>query len=232
MDKSKNQAAKDSKQNVWDDTQQLTQLRDRAQRTGDPLSKVLFQASLQTLENQQQAQAFRQRITEVLAETDGKQSVAKTSIDQPEAAPDQPAANPAHEHHLQAPKPVVVYEDPLQYKAPNPTRVNSLSDEQIEQVQEKMDQSRETAILMEEARSELLPPLMGLVASIGLILLIGMGAYFKGWISAEPHKATADPIVQPTTESISPAKDIQNTPVDNVPQQPITNDTRPTTDQP
>ena len=51
---------------IWDDAQQLATLRDRANQSGEPLAKVLFQASLQTLADQQQAAAFRERVTQAL----------------------------------------------------------------------------------------------------------------------------------------------------------------------
>jgi hypothetical protein len=105
-----------------------------------------------------------------------------------------------HEHHLTPPKPVMLFEDPLKYKIANPTSVTAMTEQDMDHVQQEMEHSRDTAILMEEVRSELFRPLLGFAACIGLIVAIGLGAYYKGWIS-QPQQAMAKQTVEQTVDA-------------------------------
>jgi hypothetical protein len=166
---------------IWDDADQLKALRDRANQTGDPLAKVLFQASLQTLEDQQHAEAYRQRVTEALM-TQADQVPVTAKQPQENETEDQDLDMSRHERHLKAPQPVSLYEDPLKYTAPYPKSITTLSPQDQEQVGQELEDSRDKAILLSEAHSELFRPLVGLAACIAVILIIGFGAYLKGWI--------------------------------------------------
>ncbi|MFG0251047.1 MAG: hypothetical protein ACF8OB_19360 [Phycisphaeraceae bacterium JB051] len=174
---------------IWDDAEQLATLRDRANQAGEPLAKVLFQASLQTLGDQQQAAAYRERVTQALM-SQADQVTAKPEVDQTHSADDQDLDMSRHERHLKPPHPVSLYEDPLKYKAPNPNSITALSPEDQDQVGMEMEESRDKAILLNEAHNELFRPLMGLAACVTVILLIGMGAYLKGWIG-QPQTVNA-----------------------------------------
>ena len=192
----------DSDHPIWDNAEQLTPLRDRAGKSGDQLAKVLFEASLQSLDDKQQANAFRQRVTEALMTQADAVDTPKISVEQT-TKDDQPTIG-KHEHHLKAPSPVSLYEDPLKYKASNPLSITAMSEEKQDQVAQEMEQSRENAILLSEAHNELFRPLMGLAACFGLIVLIGYGAYVKGWIG-QPKTATASPTIeQPLDQPVTP----------------------------
>lgn len=189
------QSTDDRTRPVWDNAEQLSKLRDRASHCGDRLSQVLFQASLQTLEDQQQAMAYRQRVTEALLESaDTVTPVGEIDIET------KAVELPLHEHHLQAPPPVSLYEDPLKYRFANPTSIANMSHEDQDQIAAELDQSRESAILMTEAHHELFRPLLGLAACIALILFIGAGVYFKGKI-ASPRTVTASPMTQQSEQA-------------------------------
>lgn len=188
---------------IWDNAEQLSALRDRAGQCGDPLAKVLFEASLHTLEDQQQAQAFRERVTEALMTR--ADTVATSAQPDEDTTQTQESLPRAPERHLKPPHPVSLYEDPLKYKTPNPSSITAMSHVEQDQVAIEMEESRETAILMSEVHNEIFRPVVGLAACIGLIVLIGFGAYVKGWIG-QPKTASATPAVQqPELAPITPA---------------------------
>ncbi len=176
---------------IWDDAQQLATLCDRANQSGEPLAKVLFQASLQTLTDQQQAELFRQRVTNALM----SQADQINQSTEPNTIEDQDLDMSRHDRHLKPPQPVSLYEDPLKYKAPNPKSITALSPEALDQVGMEMEESRDKAILLNEAHNELFRPLMGLAACAAVIVLIGLGAYLKGWIG-QPQTVNASPDVK------------------------------------
>lgn len=185
---------------IWDNAEKLSSLRDRAGQCGDQLAKVLFQASLQTLDDQQQAQAYRDRVTAALmsmpdkAPATGTSSTTQNIID--ETLP------PVPEHHLKPPHPVSLYEDPLKYKAPNPASITAMTDKEQEHIAEEMEASRNTAIFLTDVHNELFRPMLGLAACVALIMLIGYGAYVKGWIG-HPKTVTAAPVtVEPQSTPI------------------------------
>ena len=189
--------AQNKKTEIWNDAQQLSILRDRASQCDDRLAKVLFESSIQTLEDQQAAQAYRDRINTALLEPVDQSPAPEPQINlQPETAP------PTHTHRLRAPRPVVLYEDPLKYKASNPSSITQISPKRLDQIGEQIDQSRDSAIFREEVRHVLFKPIVGLVACIALVAFIGTSAYLKSW-AGSPQKASAKLAVMTPKMSMS-----------------------------
>ncbi|MBL4699672.1 MAG: hypothetical protein JKX85_00300 [Phycisphaeraceae bacterium] len=186
------------KTEIWDDAKQLSILVDRATQCDDRLAKVLFESSIQTLEDQQAAQAYRDRINNVLLKPVDQSPAPEQQIDiQRQSAP------PTDTPRLRAPRPVVLYEDPLNYKIPNPSSITQMSPERLDQIDEQINQSRDSAIFREEVRHELFKPLVGLVACIALIAFIGTSAYLNSWIGS-PQKASAKSAVMTPDINASP----------------------------
>ena len=158
---------------TWHDDKQLSDLRQQAQACQVKITTTFCQASIGSIAPKQAHENYRNRVKEALLEpTDNPPSL------KPRINLNQASQIKTHQFHLKPPSPVVLYEDPLKSFLVHGSNLN-LTSEEADQNQEQMQQSRNTAILMEEMRSELLKPLIGIIACILLIAFIGASVYFN-----------------------------------------------------
>ncbi len=203
MDAKKQTQTPDSTANIWDNEELLSELVQRASANGDQLVKVLLKASLQTLTTDQEDQNYRQRVVNALEETedqpakklaeekDDEKISSKTTDD--DNTTQLPTVSPIKIPTLEAPKPVSLYDDPTTEQTPSEPN--------------PMGISRETAILHEEARRELLRPILAFAACAILLLVLGLGWFSRSGALGLPQAAYAKPTkpipAQTTTENPS-----------------------------
>ncbi len=203
MDAKKQTRTPDSTANIWDNEELLSELVQRASANGDQLVKVLLKASLQTLTTDQEDQNYRQRVVNALEETedqpakklaeekDDEKISSKTTDD--DNTTQLPTVSPIKIPTLEAPKPVSLYDDPTTEQTPSEPN--------------PMGISRETAILHEEARRELLRPILAFAACAILLLVLGLGWFSRSGALGLPQAAYAKPTkpipAQTTTENPS-----------------------------
>lgn len=178
----------------WQDEKQMAHLRKQAQACSSQITSTFCQASIVTVAPNVAQENYRNRVSEaLLEETDTVLSVKPMPKMNPEIK--------IHQVHLKPPSPVVLYEDPIKCLMAYPSTTSKISPEEIEQTQELMQRSRNTAILMEEMRSELLNPVIGIIACILLIILIGVGVHINGMLKTD--NPTSQAKHQPQTTFVS-----------------------------